>query len=62
MDSVVIVVVVVVVVVDNVFLLSVRRLLDTVKVSSSPVLVTLMIEVLSSSETSVLRRATRVTS
>jgi hypothetical protein len=37
----------------------VRRLLVTANVPSSPVLVTLMIEALSSSETSVLTRATR---
>jgi hypothetical protein len=37
----------------------VRRLLVTANVPSSPILVTLMIEALSSSETSVLTRATR---
>jgi hypothetical protein len=38
----------------------VRRLLDTTRfIPSSPILVTLMIEALSSSETSVLTRATR---
>jgi hypothetical protein len=43
-----------------VFLRSVRRLLVTVSVvPSSPILVTLMKEALSSSETSVLTRATR---
>jgi hypothetical protein len=43
-----------------VFLCSVRRLLVTTSVvSSSPILVTLMREALSSSETSVLTRATR---
>jgi hypothetical protein len=42
-----------------VFLRSVRRLLVTASVSSSPILVTLMKEALSSSETSVLTRATR---
>jgi hypothetical protein len=43
-----------------VFLRSVRRLLVTASVvPSSPILVTLMKEVLSSSETSVLKRATR---
>jgi hypothetical protein len=43
-----------------VFLLSVRRLLVTASVvPSSPILVTLMKEALSSSETSVLTRATR---
>jgi hypothetical protein len=42
------------------FLRSVRRLLVTASVvPSSPILVTLMKEVLSSSETSVLTRATR---
>jgi hypothetical protein len=41
------------------FLRSVRRLLVTANVSSSPILVTLMMEVLSSSETSVLTRAIR---
>jgi hypothetical protein len=43
----------------NVFLRSVRRLLVTASVPSSPILVTLMKEVLSSSETSVLTRDTR---
>jgi hypothetical protein len=44
----------------NVYLSSVRRLLVTANiVQSSPILVTLMIEALSSSETSVLTRATR---
>jgi hypothetical protein len=42
-----------------VFLLSVRRLLVTANVPSSPILVTLMKEALSSFETSVLTRATR---
>jgi hypothetical protein len=43
-----------------VFLCSVRRLLDRANdVPSSPILVTLMMETLSSSETSVLTRATR---
>jgi hypothetical protein len=42
-----------------VFLRSVRRLLFTVNVPSSPILVTLMKEALSFSETSVLTRATR---
>jgi hypothetical protein len=43
-----------------VFLRSVRRLLVTVNVvSSSPILITLMMEALSTSETSVLTRATR---
>jgi hypothetical protein len=37
----------------------VRRLLVTVSVPSSPILVTLMMEALRSSETSVLTRATR---
>jgi hypothetical protein len=42
------------------FLRSVRRLLVTANVvPSSPILVTLMIEALASSETSVLTRATR---
>jgi hypothetical protein len=42
------------------FLRSVRRLLVTANVvPSSPILVTLMIEAISSSETSVLTRATR---
>jgi hypothetical protein len=44
---------------DVVFLRSVRRLLVTANVSSSPILVTLMKEGLSSSETSVLTRAKR---
>jgi hypothetical protein len=45
---------------DVVFLRSVRRLLVTASVvPSSPILVTLMKEALSSSETSVLTRATR---
>jgi hypothetical protein len=38
---------------------SVHRLLVTVNVPSSPILVTLMMEALSSSETSVLTRAVR---
>jgi hypothetical protein len=42
-----------------VFLRSVRRLLVTANIPSSPILVTLMREALSSSETSVLTRATR---
>jgi hypothetical protein len=43
----------------NIFLRSVRRLLVTANiVPSSPILVTLMMEVLSSSETSVLTKAT----
>jgi hypothetical protein len=42
-----------------VFLCSVRRLLVTADVPSSPILVTLMMEALSSSETSVLTRATQ---
>jgi hypothetical protein len=42
-----------------VFLRSVRPLLVTANVPSSPILVTLMMEELSSSETSVLTRATR---
>jgi hypothetical protein len=42
-----------------VFFRSVRRLLVTANVPSSPILVTLMMEALSSSETSVLKRATR---
>jgi hypothetical protein len=42
-----------------VFLRSVYRLLVTASVSSSPILVTLMKEALSSSETSVLTRTTR---
>jgi hypothetical protein len=45
---------------SNVFLHSVRRLLVTARVvPSSPIRVTLMKEALSSSETSVLTRATR---
>jgi hypothetical protein len=44
---------------DFVFLRSVLLLLITVNVPSSPILVTLMIEVLNSSVTSVLTRATR---
>jgi hypothetical protein len=40
----------------------VRRLLVTANVPSSPILVTLMMEALSSSETSVLTRATGITS
>jgi hypothetical protein len=45
---------------NSVFLRSVRRLLLTTNVvPSSPILVTLMIEALSSYETSVLTRATR---
>jgi hypothetical protein len=43
----------------NVFLRSVHRLLVTANVISSPILVTLMKEALSSSETSVFTRATR---
>jgi hypothetical protein len=42
-----------------VFLRSVRRLLVTANVPSSPILVTVMIGALGSSETSVLTRATR---
>jgi hypothetical protein len=42
-----------------VFLRSVRRLLVTTNVPSSPILVTLMMEALSSSETSVITRAIR---
>jgi hypothetical protein len=42
-----------------VFLRNVRLLLVTANVPSSPILVTLMMEALSSSETSVLTRATR---
>jgi hypothetical protein len=42
-----------------VFLRSLRRLLVTANVPSSPILVTLMMEALRSSETSVLTRATR---
>jgi hypothetical protein len=44
---------------DLVFLRSVRLLLVTANVSSSPVFVTLIMEVLNSSETSILTRATR---
>jgi hypothetical protein len=44
---------------DFVFLRSVRRLLVTANVAISPILVTLMMEALRSSETSVLTRATR---
>jgi hypothetical protein len=44
---------------DIVFPRSVRRLLVTANVPSSPILVTMMMEALSSSETSVLTRATR---
>jgi hypothetical protein len=42
-----------------IFLRSVRRLLVAANVPSSPILVTLMMEALSSSETSLLTRATR---
>jgi hypothetical protein len=42
-----------------VFFRSLRQLLVTANVSSSSILVTLMMEALSSSETSVLTRATR---
>jgi hypothetical protein len=42
-----------------VFLRSVLRLLVTAHVPSSPILVTLMMEALSSSETSILKRAIR---
>jgi hypothetical protein len=45
--------------VTRIFLRSVRRLLVTASVSSSPILVTLMKEALSSSETSVLTRASQ---
>jgi hypothetical protein len=45
--------------IDIVFLLSLHRLLVTAKVPSSPILVTLMMEALSSSETSALTRAKR---
>jgi hypothetical protein len=45
--------------VSLVFFRSVRRLLVTANVPSSPILVTLMKEALSSSETSILARATR---
>jgi hypothetical protein len=41
------------------FFRSVRRLLVTANVPSSPILVTMMMEALSSSETSVLTRTTR---
>jgi hypothetical protein len=41
------------------FFHSVRRLLVTANVPSSPILVTLMMEALSSSETSILTRATQ---
>jgi hypothetical protein len=44
---------------ESVCLCSVRWLLGTANVPSSPILVTLMIEALRSSETSVLTRATR---
>jgi hypothetical protein len=44
---------------QSAFLHSVHRLLVTANVPSSPILVTLMMEALSSSETSVLTRATR---
>jgi hypothetical protein len=44
---------------EVVFLRSVRRLLVTANVPSSPILVTLMMWALSSSETSVLTRTTR---
>jgi hypothetical protein len=44
---------------SSVFLHSVRRLLVTAKVPSSPFIVTLMMGALRSSETSVLTRATR---
>jgi hypothetical protein len=44
---------------DFVVLRSVRRLLVTANVPSSPILVALMIEALSSSETPVLTRSTR---
>jgi hypothetical protein len=44
---------------DYVFLRSVRQLLVTANVPSSPILVTLMMEALRSSEKSVLTRATR---
>jgi hypothetical protein len=46
--------------VDFVFLRSVPRLLVTANVPSSPIFVNLMMETLSSSETSVLTRATRL--
>jgi hypothetical protein len=45
--------------IDETVLRSVRRLLVTANVHSSPILVTLMMEVLSSSKTSVLTTATR---
>jgi hypothetical protein len=44
---------------NQLFLRSVRRLLVTTNLPSSPTLVTLMMEALNSSETSVLSRATR---
>jgi hypothetical protein len=44
---------------EEVYLLRVRRLLVTASVPSSPILVTLVKEALSSSETSVLTRVTR---
>jgi hypothetical protein len=44
---------------DFVFLHSLRRLLVAANVTSSLILVTLMVEALSSSETSLLTRATR---
>jgi hypothetical protein len=43
----------------NVFLSSLHRLLDTANVPNSPILITLMVEALRSSETSLLTRATR---
>jgi hypothetical protein len=43
----------------RVFLCGVRRLLVTANVPSSPILVTLMMEAISSPETSVLTRATQ---
>jgi hypothetical protein len=43
---------------DGVFFLSVHQLLVTANIPSSPILVTLMMEALCSSETSVLTRAT----
>jgi hypothetical protein len=46
-------------VITDVFLRSVLRLLVTANVPSSPILVTLMMEALSSSKTSVLTRPTR---
>jgi hypothetical protein len=45
--------------IDMVFLRCVRQLLVTANVPSSPILFTLMMETLSSSETSVFTRATR---